>query len=99
MEASACAGAFAFQQMIEIRLDLSAFERKARELGGSIEEVPFALARAMTSAAFATRSVLVDDVWPKHVKVRSRGFLGRALRVKPALASEFRSTGKMDVAI
>lgn len=69
--------------MIDIQFDLSEFERKAKQLHAAIDQVPFALALAMTEAATITKQALVEE-WPKHVHERNRNFIGAALRVKPA---------------
>ncbi|BCP53795.1 hypothetical protein K32_24120 [Kaistia sp. 32K] len=67
-----------------LQLDLSSFERAAKRLGGAVDQVPFALATSMTSAAFKTRRWLIDETWPKAVKVRNTNFLRAALQVEPA---------------
>lgn len=69
--------------MIDIHIDLREFERKASELGAAIDQVPFALALAMTEAAEIAKQALVEQ-WPQHVHQRNPGFLKRALQVKPA---------------
>jgi hypothetical protein len=63
-----------------IEFDMSAFERRAKELRADIEQVPYALALAMNQAAKNTRQVLVKDTWPTHVTQRNSNFIGRALR-------------------
>lgn len=65
-----------------LRLDFSAFERKARELDASIDQVPFALAQAMNQAVKNAREVLVQDTWPRHVQQRNKNFIRAALRVQ-----------------
>jgi hypothetical protein len=66
--------------MIDLEIDCSAFERRAKELHGQIDQVPYALALAMNAAAKNTRQVLVQDTWPSHVTQRNTSFIGRALR-------------------
>jgi hypothetical protein len=66
--------------MVEIIFDMSAFEKEAKALGGALEQVPFALSKALNRAALETRSALITDTWPSHVHVRNPGFLGAALR-------------------
>ncbi len=66
--------------MIELEIDCSAFERRAKELHAQIDQVPYALALAMNQAAKNTRQVLVQDTWPTHVTQRNTNFIGRALR-------------------
>lgn len=63
---------------------MSAFERKAREIDGAIDQVPFALANALTTAAFRTREVLITETWPGAVVVRNRNFMRAALRIEKA---------------
>ena len=49
--------------MIDFALDLSAFERKARQLGAAQDQIPFAMANALTAAAFKTREALIGETW------------------------------------
>jgi hypothetical protein len=65
---------------MDFEIDCKAFERRAKELHGTIDQVPFALAQAMNTAAKNTRQVLVRDTWPQHVTQRNSAFIGRALR-------------------
>ena len=65
--------------MIEIQFELRDFERQTRQLGAAFDQIPFALSRALNDAAKTTRQHLIDDTWPQHVTVRSRGFLKWAL--------------------
>jgi hypothetical protein len=46
------------------------FERAAQMMGAAIDQVPFALANAMTTAAFKARDNLIQDMWPRYVEVR-----------------------------
>ena len=66
--------------MISLEIDCSAFERRAKELHGQIDQVPYALALAMNEAVKNTRQVLVRDTWPSHVQQRNASFINRALR-------------------
>jgi hypothetical protein len=66
--------------MIELQIDTSSFERRAKELHAQIDQVPYALALAMNQAAKNARQVLVQDTWPSHVAQRNTSFIGRALR-------------------
>jgi hypothetical protein len=68
--------------MLELRFDMSAFERKAREIDGAIDQVPYAIALAMNQAVTNARRVLVEDTWPSHVHQLNAAFIGRALRTK-----------------
>jgi hypothetical protein len=66
--------------MIDLEIDCRAFEKRAKELHGQIDQVPYALALAMNAAARNTRQALVQDTWPSHVTQRNTSFIGRALR-------------------
>jgi hypothetical protein len=68
--------------MFTLKLDASEFEAKARAMGAALDQVPYALSNALNSAAFAARSVLVNDTWPSHVTVRNTRFLNAVLRVE-----------------
>jgi hypothetical protein len=75
--------------MIDVQFNLSEFEKRARQLDGAIDQVPFALALALTEAAEITKQALVDE-WPQHVFQRNPGFIKRALQVKPATKHDLR---------
>lgn len=70
--------------MIDLRLDMRHFERKAQELNGALDQVPFAIANALNTAVFAARKVLVTETWPGAVTVRDKRFLSAVLRVDVA---------------
>lgn len=57
------------------RRDLKAFERK---------QLRFAVARALTSAAFDVRKRITVRTWPRAVSVRNRRFISAVLRVEKA---------------
>lgn len=67
-----------------IVFDRSDFVRLTAKLGGAADQMPFALANAMSRAAFVLRDVFVDDLWPTHVHQRNKRFLSAALRVDKA---------------
>lgn len=67
--------------MFELKFDLTAFERRAKELGQAIDQVPFALSTAMNDAAKAAKQELIDDTWGRHIHVRNQRFAGWALRI------------------
>jgi hypothetical protein len=60
----------------DIQFDVTACERRAWELGGALDQVPFALAGALTDAAFIARRHLVEQTWPGKIAVVDN--LGRA---------------------
>jgi hypothetical protein len=76
--------------MLKLDFDMRDFERKAAEIGGMMDQVPFALANALTSAAFKAREVLVTQTWPDHVQQRNRSFIRRALRIEKARKNDLR---------
>lgn len=77
------------------KFDFSGFERTGVALGLAEKEIPFALAQAMTRAAYTTKDALVRDTWPKFVQVKSKNFLRASLEVDPAMARDFREGGTM----
>lgn len=79
--------------MFELKIDVSGFEKQAREIGGRLDQLPYALARAMNAAVKDARTVLVQSTWPKSVTVRNRSFLNAALH------TEFASKHDLRVAI
>lgn len=76
--------------MLNLSFDMRDFERKAAEIAGAMDQIPFALANAMTSAAFKAREVLVSETWPSHVEQRNRAFIRRALRIEKARKNDLR---------
>lgn len=66
-----------------IEIDVSAFERRAKEMHAQIDQVPYALALSMNKAVENTREALIQGTWPRHVNQRNQGFIGRALRRGP----------------
>lgn len=75
--------------MFEIKFDVREFEQRTKELEGTLDQMPFALALALTDAANITKQALVDE-WPQHVTQRNPGFIKRALQVKPATKHDLR---------
>jgi hypothetical protein len=67
--------------MIDLQLDASEFERRAKDLHGAIDQVPFALSLALNGAVKNAREVLIHDTWPQHVTQRNPGFIKWALRM------------------
>lgn len=65
--------------MIDLKLDLRDFTRAADRLAARIDQVPYALARAMNDAARETRKRLISETWPQHVTQRNTGFIRAAL--------------------
>ena len=68
--------------MIEIKLELSQFADAAKRMGAAVDQVPFALSRALNDAAIHTRERLIHSTWPEHVKQRRSNFPGAVLRVE-----------------
>src|SRR4051812_11825463 len=68
--------------MIDLELDMSDFQRAAMNMGGAVDQVPFALSVALNEAAQATRRHLVAETWPRSVTVRNSNFMRVALRTE-----------------
>lgn len=82
-----------------ISLDTSSFEATARKIGLAEREVPFALANAMTHAAYRTKDALANGTWPLAVKVKNTRFMKATLDVEGAKARDFRAGRSMSAAI
>lgn len=76
-----------------LEIDLRSFQRAARDAGEAVDQVPYALSLALNEAVKVTRGHEVNDVWPAHVQVRNRSFIGAALRM------EFASKRNLQVSI
>lgn len=68
--------------MFEVNIDLAPFEEKVRAMGAAMDQIPFALSRALNDAADDTYNSLIETTWTKAVKVRNPNFLRWALRTK-----------------
>jgi hypothetical protein len=68
--------------LIDLKLDLRDFTRAADRLAARIDQVPFALARAMNDAARETRKRLISETWPQHVTQRNSYFIRASLRTE-----------------
>jgi hypothetical protein len=68
--------------MIDLKLDLRDFTRAADRLAARIDQVPYALARAMNDAARETRKRLISETWPRHVTQRNTGFIRASLQTE-----------------
>jgi hypothetical protein len=66
-----------------MKLDLDHWKAIADDLFASADQVPFALSQAMNTAAFETRTYLIEMTWPAHVEVRNPNFI-RQLNVDRA---------------
>ena len=79
--------------MFDLKIDSTMFERQAQAISSRIDQLPFALSRAMNVAVKDARQVLVNRTWPESVSVRNPSFLNAALRM------EFATKGNLSVAI
>lgn len=82
-----------------LTLDTSHFETTARKIGLAEREIPFALANAMTYAAYRTKDALTNGTWPQAVKVKNTRFMRASLDVASAKARDFRAGRKMSAVI
>lgn len=73
--------------MIELRFDIREFGALAKQVGGALDQVPFALSLALNQAAEAARGGLIAETWPKAVTVRRSNFLRWALTRERATKS------------
>lgn len=68
--------------MFEIKIDAAPFERLTEQMGAAMDQMPFAMSRALNDAANEAYEFLIDETWPKSVTVRNSNFLRWALRTK-----------------
>lgn len=68
--------------MFDLQIDAGEFERKVADMGAALDQLPFALSRALNDAVKEARQVLTDETWPQHVTVRNNAFIGWALRTE-----------------
>jgi hypothetical protein len=67
-----------------LTIDVREFERAAKRMQAAVDQVPFALANALTTAAFRMKDEVLPETWSQHVTVRDPGFLRGSLRVQRA---------------
>ena len=65
-----------------LTLDISDFERAARNFDAILDQVPFALAQAMNDGVEFARDELINRTWPDSVTVRNQSFLKAALTTR-----------------
>jgi hypothetical protein len=65
--------------MYALNLNASEFEARAQSMGAALDQMPYALSRALNSAARTARRSLISDTWPSHVTVRNTRFLNAVL--------------------
>ncbi|KWV60537.1 hypothetical protein AS156_28570 [Bradyrhizobium macuxiense] len=68
--------------MFTFKIDLAPFEEQVKRMDAAIDQMPFALSRALNDAANDAYEYLIEETWPKAVKVRNASFLRWALRTK-----------------
>jgi hypothetical protein len=68
--------------MFEIQIDAKPFEDMVERMGAAMEQMPFALSRALNDAATNAKQVLVNETWPSHVTERNKGFINWALQIE-----------------
>lgn len=67
-----------------IAFDQREFDRTARRLEVSADQVPFAISLALNKAAAAVETRLATETWPRHTAARNRGFFKAAMDLEPA---------------
>lgn len=68
--------------MFDIKIDLTPFLVQTYRMNAAIDQMPYALSRAINDAANDAYQYLIEETWPKAVKVRNASFLRWALRTK-----------------
>jgi len=69
---------------LAVKFDFSDFLKKADELKAASDQVPYALSRAINQAGEDAQNVLIQQTWPRSVKVRNPSFMRAALRRVPS---------------
>lgn len=77
--------------MFEIKFDLTEFEKAAERFQrAATDQVPFALSVALNRAVETAQASLIQDTWPRSVKVRNPTFLRAALRREYSTKTDLR---------
>jgi hypothetical protein len=69
---------------------MSGFEKVARKLKATQDQLPYAISRTLNEAAFRTRQHLINTTWPSSVQARNSGFMRGALRVQTSSKTNLR---------
>lgn len=77
-------------EMFDIKIDISEFMRAAEKVEGAMQQMPYALSRALNEAADHAKRLLVEDTWPTHVHVRNTGFITHALQIERSTKGNLR---------
>jgi hypothetical protein len=67
--------------VFKFELDVSGLIDATEQMGAALDQMPFALSRALNDAVKDARDHLVSTTWPTHVTVRNSAFIGYALRI------------------
>jgi hypothetical protein len=68
--------------VFEIKIDAKPFEDQTEAMDAALDQMPFAISRALNDAADETYNSLIENTWPRSVKVRNSNFIRWALRTK-----------------
>jgi hypothetical protein len=71
-----------------IKIDTTEIEKKAADLGASLDQLPFIMSLALNKAAFAARKELVGHTWPNSIVERNKSFINAALRVRTSTKND-----------
>jgi hypothetical protein len=73
---------------VSVKFDAADFAKRAEQLSGAIDQLPYVMSRLMNDAAFQARRVLSESTWPSHVHQKRTSFPGVALHVQKATKSD-----------
>jgi hypothetical protein len=68
--------------LIHLQFDMRSLERRAQEIGGALDQLPFVISMSLNKAADKTREHLINQTWPSFVQVRDPRFMNAALTTK-----------------
>jgi hypothetical protein len=74
--------------MLQIDFDTSAITKAASDLGATIDQIPYVMARTLNDAAEVTRKHLINQTWPQSVTVRNTAFMNASLTTRGARATK-----------
>jgi hypothetical protein len=68
--------------VIDLQFDMRSLERRAQEIGGALDQLPFVIMKSLNEAADKTRDHLINQTWPSSVQVRDPRFMDAALTTR-----------------
>ena len=68
--------------MYELQINIEELVQHTMQVGAAIDQMPYALSRALNDSLVEARDYIIEHTWPEHVKVRNPNFIRRLLHIE-----------------